>query len=93
MILRVKWVLEFARGSRKSHSGELVWDKAIDLSQDRLQNKIFSYLSTKFKPLHSATDGQSVYLALQLHLVRFDNYISIATRPSLCREDGPCLSI
>jgi hypothetical protein len=51
------------------------------------------YLSSEFKSLHSATDGQSVYLDLQLHLVRFDSYVYIVKMRSFCREDRSYRSI
>jgi len=51
------------------------------------------YLSSTFNLLYSTTDGQSVYLDLQLHLVRFDSYIYIVKRRSFCREDRSYLSI
>ena len=54
---------------------------------------IIMMITSNFKSLHSATDGQSVYLDLQLHLVHFDSYISIVKRRSFCREDRSYLSI
>ena len=51
------------------------------------------YLSCKFNSLHPATDDQSVYLDLQLHVVRFDSYIFVIKRRSFRREDRSYLSV
>jgi len=48
---------------------------------------------SKFNSLHPATDGLSVYLDLQLHVVRVDSYISLIKRRSFRREDRSYLSV